>query len=192
MFGSRKTQTTPGAGPLPSGAPASAEKALPEGSGPTKLPVGFETVIGMNTALQGELTSHANVRIDGRFEGAISIDGNMMVGETADIRAGIHAHNVTVAGAVHGNITGNKIHVARTGRIWGDISAASLSTEEGAYIEGKVTMASHPAARGERASQPALSAPESPEYHAPVLSGEDTATGEMVDVEFVEDPPPGA
>jgi cytoskeletal protein CcmA (bactofilin family) len=143
----------------------------------------------MNTSLQGDLTSHANVRIDGRFDGDIAIDGNMMVGETANIHAAIHAHNVTVAGSVHGNITGNKIHVARTGRIWGDLSANGLSTEEGAFIEGKIAMANHPAARADRGEQPALNAPD---YHSQVtLSGEDSATGESVDVEIVEDTPPG-
>ena len=50
-------------------------------------------------------------------------------------------------------MTGDKVQLLRTGRIWGDISAAALTTEEGAFIDGKITMAGHaanrPAADGE-------------------------------------------
>ena len=105
-------------------------------------PVGFETVLGANSTLEGHLRSSANVRLDGTFSGTLEIGGNVLVGETAQINADINAKNISIAGAVHGNITGKKVQLLRTGRIWGDIRATALTTEEGAFIDGKINMIS--------------------------------------------------
>jgi cytoskeletal protein CcmA (bactofilin family) len=114
---------------------------------PTGRPVGFDTVIGSNTSIEGSFVSSGNVRMDGQFAGSLEISGNILVGESADIHADIHARNISIAGAVRGNITGSKVQLLRTGRIWGDISASALTTEEGAFIDGKITMIGHSATR---------------------------------------------
>ena len=67
--------------------------------------VGFDTVLGPNSVLEGTFQSNANVRLDGTFSGALEINGNILVGETAKIKADINARNISVAGAVRGNIT---------------------------------------------------------------------------------------
>lgn len=108
-------------------------------------PIGFDTVLGMSSSMEGTLKSEGNVRLDGEFTGTLEIKGNVLVGEAAQINADIDARNISVAGAVHGNITGNKVQLLRTGRIWGDIKANALTTEEGAFIDGKITMQRHAA-----------------------------------------------
>jgi cytoskeletal protein CcmA (bactofilin family) len=110
-----------------------------------RRPVGFETVLGANSILNGALRSQANVRLDGSFEGSLEIDGNVLVGETGKIKADINARNIVIAGAVRGNVNGNKVQLLRTSRVWGDISAAAITTEEGAFIDGKITMVKHEA-----------------------------------------------
>lgn len=114
---------------------------------PTRQPVGFDTVIGANCELEGIFTSSGNVRMDGKFNGKLEITGNILVGESADIHADINAQNISIAGTVRGNVFGNKVQLLRTGRIWGDISASALTTEEGAFIDGKITMMGHSATR---------------------------------------------
>lgn len=114
---------------------------------PPRQAVGFETVLGATTTLRGDLKSRANIRLDGTFEGTLEIDGNVLIGETAKITADIHAKNVSIAGAVRGNVSGKKVQLLRTGRVWGDISATAIATEEGAFIDGKITMISHDAAQ---------------------------------------------
>lgn len=114
---------------------------------PAGRPVGFDTVIGSNTQFEGAFTSSGNVRMDGKFTGSLEISGNILVGESAEIRADINARNISIAGAVRGNVSGNKVQLLRTGRIWGDISASALTTEEGAFIDGKITMVGHSATR---------------------------------------------
>jgi len=114
---------------------------------PAKQPVGFDTVFGSNSQAEGKFTSSGNVRMDGKFTGALEIAGNILVGESADIHADINARNISIAGMVRGNVAGSKVQLLRTGRIWGDISAASLTTEEGAFIDGRISMAGHAANR---------------------------------------------
>lgn len=133
--------------PEPTPPPRAEERRAPSQPPVTpQQPVGFDTLIGANCTIEGVIRSDANVRLDGTFTGTLEITGNVLVGETAKINADIHARNVSIAGAVRGNVSGKKVQLLRTGRVWGDISAAALTTEEGAFIDGKITMVSHEAA----------------------------------------------
>jgi cytoskeletal protein CcmA (bactofilin family) len=137
-FSGRKTQAT---------SPAAGDAARPASPLPSRAAIGFETVLGVSCTLKGALRSQGDVRLDGTFEGTLEIDGNVLVGETAKITADINAKNISIAGAVRGNVSGNKVQLLRTGRVWGDISATAIATEEGAFIDGKITMLSHDAAQ---------------------------------------------
>lgn len=101
---------------------------------------GFETVLGASSTFEGTLTSEANVRLDGTFTGTLDISGSVLVGETAQVTADIHARNISIAGTVRGDVRGKKVQLLSTARVWGDISATALATEEGAFIDGKITM----------------------------------------------------
>jgi cytoskeletal protein CcmA (bactofilin family) len=142
FFGNRRQQPETDPPPAPE-SPTQPRPAL------TTQPVGFETVVGANCTIEGTLRSNSNVRLDGIFTGTLEITGNVLVGETAKITADINAKNVSIAGAVRGNVSGKKVQLLRTGRIWGDITAAALTTEEGAFIDGKITMVSNDPARTE-------------------------------------------
>ncbi|NDJ61300.1 MAG: polymer-forming cytoskeletal protein [Chloroflexi bacterium] len=126
----------------PAPQPSAPPRPQPLPPTPVPHPVGFETVLGANSTLEGRLVSAANVRLDGTFSGTLEISGNVLVGETGKINADINAQNISIAGAVRGNVSGKKVQLLRTGRIWGDITATALTTEEGAFIDGKITMIS--------------------------------------------------
>ncbi len=100
----------------------------------------IETVIGPNAHFRGELVSEGGVRIDGIFEGSINTTGNLVIGETAKVIADIVANNVSISGAVKGNISGNRVEILETGRVWGDLTVSSLLLNEGAYLRGQTTM----------------------------------------------------
>jgi cytoskeletal protein CcmA (bactofilin family) len=140
FFGNRRQQAEP---------PPAPERTAQPRPAPPQQPVGFETVVGANCTIEGTLRSSANVRLDGAFTGTLEITGNVLVGETAKITADINAKNVSIAGAVRGNVSGKKVQLLRTGRIWGDITAAALTTEEGAFIDGKIAMVGNDPSRPE-------------------------------------------
>lgn len=152
---------------------------------PPRRPVGFETVLGTNSVLTGSLESKANVRLDGSFEGRLEIDGNVLVGETGKIIADINARNIVIAGSVRGNVNGNKVQLLRSSRVWGDISAAAITTEEGAFIDGKITMVKH-----EAASQTfEISGSDKPDELPSILdeNTDDSPEMEVIEGETVED-----
>ena len=103
-------------------------------------PEGFQTVLGAGSRMDGKLRAEGNIRLDGKFVGALEITGNVLIGQPANITADIHAKNISIAGAVRGNVVGDKVQLLRTARVWGDITAVSLKTEEGALIDGKISM----------------------------------------------------
>lgn len=134
----------------------------------------IETVIGPNAHFRGNLISEGGIRIDGIFEGTIQTTGNLVIGESAKIIADIQANNISISGAVKGNITGNRVEVLETGRVWGDLTVNSLLISEGAYLRGQTTMHTD--------IEPPLIEPprQSP---APAASPSGPASGTIVDVE---------
>ena len=108
---------------------------------PSAVPVSkIETIIGPNARFDGNVQSDGGLRVDGIFEGTIDIAGNLVIGEAAKIIADIKAHNISISGAVKGNVDGNRVEILKTGRVWGDLTIKSLLLEEGAYLRGQTTM----------------------------------------------------
>lgn len=100
----------------------------------------IETTIGPNTHIKGDIQGDGSLRIEGVVEGAIATTGNLVITESARVLAEIKASNVSVAGAVKGNIHANRVEVLATGRIWGDMTVKVMLTNEGAYVSGQIIM----------------------------------------------------
>ena len=96
--------------------------------------------VGKSVIFKGTLTSSEDMTIDGHVEGSIEVkDQGLTIGPDADIRADIVAKNVTIHGTVIGNIrAGAKVDIRATGRIEGDLTAASIVVAEGAVVCGRV------------------------------------------------------
>ena len=100
-----------------------------------------DSILGSGVAWQGTLTGTGGIRIDGAFDGEIALRGLVVIGEQGRVTSEhIRAATVIVAGSVKGDITAGKVEIARTGRVWGDVVTTSFSTEEGAFLRGKITM----------------------------------------------------
>ena len=67
----------------------------------------------------------------------------MTVDSTATIQAAIEGSNVNVRGQVTGNVTAKKrLTLGGSGRLDGDVRVSRLTVEDGATLNGNVTMAS--------------------------------------------------
>ncbi len=99
------------------------------------------SVLGSGISWKGQLSGSGGVRIEGAFDGDIAVRGLLVVGETGRVTAHeIRANLVIIAGAVHGDITAEKVEIRSTGRVWGNVVTAALATEEGAFLRGQITM----------------------------------------------------
>ncbi len=103
-------------------------------------PAPIETVIGPNTYIKGEIQGDGGIRVEGVVEGNIDTTGNLIITESAKVLAEIKANNISIAGAVRGNITANRVEILDTGRVWGDLTIKSLLINEGAYLRGQTFM----------------------------------------------------
>ncbi len=99
------------------------------------------SVLGPGINWKGNLRGSGGVRIEGAFEGDITLRGLIVVGETGRVTCeNMRANNVIIAGTVNGCITAEKLDIRSTGRVWGDVTVVALATEEGAFLRGQVRM----------------------------------------------------
>lgn len=99
------------------------------------------TLIGVGTEIKGNVKATGGIRIDGRVEGEILHDGDLIVGEEGVVEAGIKTRNATIAGEVRGNIEASgRVEIVSTGKVFGDIVVATLIVNEGAIFDGHCQM----------------------------------------------------
>jgi cytoskeletal protein CcmA (bactofilin family) len=99
------------------------------------------SVLGAGIIWQGDIEGSGGVRVEGTFEGKITLKGLLVVGETGKVTCeNVTATNVIVAGAIKGNITARKVEIRSSGRVWGDIITTAFATEEGAFLRGQIRM----------------------------------------------------
>jgi cytoskeletal protein CcmA (bactofilin family) len=102
---------------------------------------GEVTIVGAGARLEGNVVSAGSLRIDGQVKGQINAEGDVALSPQSKVEADIRAENVSVAGAFNGNIiVKTKAHLARGGRVDGNITSKTLVIEEGGIFHGQSIM----------------------------------------------------
>ena len=89
--------------------------------------------------IKGEIRSNEELVVDGDVEGALESQSVLTIGAKGKVRAHIKAREVHIFGSVRGNVdvTG-KIAIREQGSLVGDIKAAGISIDDGAYFKGNI------------------------------------------------------
>lgn len=99
------------------------------------------SIIGEGTEFKGTLKDKGSVRIDGNFEGEIEVEGDVVVGKGAFIKANIRAKSINISGKVIGNINcQEKVELFPSGSLEGKVKASDLTIAEGAFFNGECRM----------------------------------------------------
>jgi len=128
----------------PTAAPTSFESGTPRpstGAAPTAAAAsGEQATIGKSLVVKGEVTGSESLYIDGKVEGSINLPGNRVtVGRNGQVAANILAREVVVLGKVRGNINASdRVDIRSEGSLTGDVAAARISIEDGAYFKGGI------------------------------------------------------
>jgi cytoskeletal protein CcmA (bactofilin family) len=125
----------------PSGAPSFETAPRPSGAGaPGAIPAGEQATIGKSLVVKGELSGSESLYIDGKVEGAINLPGNRVtVGRNGQVAANIMAREIVVLGKVRGNCqASDRIDIRSEGSLTGDVVAARISIEDGAFFKGGI------------------------------------------------------
>ena len=102
---------------------------------------GEVTIVGAGARLEGNVVSAGSLRIDGQVKGQINAEGDVTLSPQSQVEADIRAQNVSVGGKFKGNlIVKGKAHLARGGRIDGNITSKTLVVEEGGIFHGQSIM----------------------------------------------------
>lgn len=98
-----------------------------------------EVHIGETARLEGSLAFEAFAVIDGHFTGELLSKGKIIIGPTAVVKADLYLEEADISGRVEGNITVTKKLILKgNANIVGDITAPSLSVDEGVSIRGQL------------------------------------------------------
>jgi cytoskeletal protein CcmA (bactofilin family) len=99
--------------------------------------------LGPRDVLQGRLDIQGDLKIAGQVEGELKASGDVTVDAGANIQASIEGANVSVRGNVSGNVTAKRrLTLGGSGHLIGDVRVGRLTVEDGASLNGNVTMSS--------------------------------------------------
>ncbi|MDO8730099.1 MAG: polymer-forming cytoskeletal protein [Candidatus Omnitrophota bacterium] len=100
-------------------------------------------VLDVTASMQGSLIFRepVSLRISGRFEGTLETQGELTIGEAAQVRAEITGESITVAGRVEGKIIAKRsLKLVSPAVVRGDVWTPLLEVEAGASLDGSLHM----------------------------------------------------
>jgi len=152
------TQPTLSPTPEPSRPVPPAPVAEPARPAPS---TGDQATIGKGLYIKGEITGSESLYIDGKVEGSINLPGNRVtVGRNGQVAASIVAREIVVLGKVKGNISAtDRVDIRAEGALTGDVAAARISIEDGAFFKGGIDI-KKPEGKAGVPAAPAAAAPE--------------------------------
>ena len=119
------------------------DRSGPEVTRPSVRPGdGEKAVIGKSIIIKGEVSGQEDLVVEGTIEGQIVLDNqHVTIGASGRVQAEVKARLVTIEGEVVGNIQAReRVIITAKGSLTGDIQAARLKVEDGAYLKGTVSL----------------------------------------------------
>ncbi len=102
----------------------------------------IDTMIGAETAIEGNILCGGTVRVDGKVKGDITAKGDIFIGKSASVIGDLSGDNIDVSGSIEGNVAAKgtlRMHTSAT--LTGDIQVHSFVADEGALFHGNCNMA---------------------------------------------------
>ncbi|HUA99151.1 MAG TPA: polymer-forming cytoskeletal protein [Terracidiphilus sp.] len=121
-------------------APASPAVEAPSRPAPATAGTADQATISKGLSIKGEITGTESLYIDGKVEGSVSLAGNRVtVGRNGQVAANVTAREVVILGKIRGNVTASdRVDIRAEGALSGDVTAARISIEDGAYFKGGI------------------------------------------------------
>ncbi len=106
---------------------------------PTAQP---QALIGKSIRVKGEIIGAESLRIEGRVEGTVNLEGcSLHVARDATVMSRITARELIVCGTVQGNSTvGDRLEIRQGGSLTGNVMTKRIAIEDGAHFKGSIDM----------------------------------------------------
>jgi cytoskeletal protein CcmA (bactofilin family) len=98
-----------------------------------------ESIISAEITITGKIDGTGSVRLIGRFEGDVHIQGDLTVDAGAKLTGSVRAASVAIGGEIEGNIeSAESVEILSTGVLNGDLKAGTLTVASGSRMRGRV------------------------------------------------------
>lgn len=98
-----------------------------------------ESVISADITITGKIDGAGHVRLAGKFDGDVHIQGDLTIDAGAKLTGSVRANAVTIGGEIEGNIeNAASVELLSTGVLNGDLKAGMLTVASGSKMRGKV------------------------------------------------------
>ena len=127
----------------PSSSHGSPESLASPASSPSLAQRRRVTHIAQGTRVEGRLLGATELFIEGEVEGEINVQAAVVVGADGVVKGPVTGNTVRVGGRVEGTVqAAERVEVAPSGNLEGDIAAPRVIIAEGAFFKGRVEMRS--------------------------------------------------
>jgi len=101
----------------------------------------IKAYMGKDTVFNGSLNFEGTVRIDGKFEGQVTTEDTLIIGEAGHLKADISAGTVVCMGRVEGTVMASKkVEIHSTSKVVGNVKSPALYIELGGELDGNCEM----------------------------------------------------
>lgn len=113
-------------------------------------------ILGNGTKFKGKMNISGSLRIDGEFDGNLSISETLIVGKSGFIKGEIKSKNSVVGGKISGNLSSLEKVELQAGAIFdGELACKKLIIEEGVLFDGSCRMSEVKGASKQEKAKPA-------------------------------------
>jgi len=117
------------------------KKNVDKASKPTHTSAGDLSIIGASVRVSGDITTSGSIRVDGKVDGSVLAEGNMILGDSGEINGNVKGKSVSLGGKVRGSVNAlDRVTLESKCSLNGDINARVLVIEPGAVFNGKSSM----------------------------------------------------
>lgn len=114
--------------------------SAPEPAAPVSSSSKSAARVGRTLRIKGELHGSEELVIDGEVEGTVDLgESRLTVAPQGRVQADVRAKEVIIEGQLRGTAhASDRLHIAKSGNVSGDLVAARVSIEDGAYFKGSI------------------------------------------------------
>ena len=103
----------------------------------------IDSLIGVGTMIEGDITFSGGLRVDGEVKGNVRVEedktGTLVISEQARIEGEVHVTHVVVNGTVEGPVHASEfLELQPNARVTGDVHYTNLEMHLGAVVQGRL------------------------------------------------------
>ncbi len=141
----------------------------------TTPPEAVISIIGVGMTIEGDSETDGSLRIEGTIRGSVRAGKSVVVGRDGLVEGSIYTQDAVISGKVSGGIHAvSRLELLATSEVSGEIEAPRMQVEEGAKVQGRVSVGepvrggASPVAQGSKSSGGAKAEPKSePQFKSP-------------------------